>query len=132
MNPLDMSTPLDWILSYFFIIFLWFILCWPFIYCPNVLYMNFFASLGTLEEFSLEDFFPSFSFILLSSISSTSLLIPLVLHLARHWNYTIWSCLGVWSLFPFGGISYLCIYLLILKKYKKIIYLQKSKKIMYF
>ena len=91
---------------------------------------EFFPSLGTLEEFSLENFFPSFSFILLSSISSTNLLIPLILHLPRHWDYTMWSCLRVWSLFLYGGIVYLCTYLLILKKSKKDIF-QKNSKIWY-
>ena len=67
---------------------------------------KFFPSLGTLEELALEDFFPSFSFIRLSSISSTSLLISLFLHPARHWDYTMWSFLRVWSLFMSGGIIY--------------------------
>ena len=92
------------------------------------LFMTFFPSLGTLKEFSLEDFFYSFSFILLSSISSTSLLIPHVLHIARHWDYTMWSCLGFCSLFLSRGIVYPCIYLLILKNNKKIIYFKNPKK----
>ena len=93
---------------------------------------KFFLCVGTLEDFSLEDFFPSFSFILLSSISSTSLVIPLILHLTWHWDYMMWSCLGVWSLFlsKWHCIFFVYIYwsLKIIKKHDVF---QKSKKMIY-
>ena len=125
MNPLDISTPLDCILPTF-------TLCFHELSYVGLSFLvqmcftwQFFPSLGTLEESVLEDHFhllhtllayPSYPLACCSIMSSTLLDIGLN------------DVILLEKLMPILSGGILCTYLLVLKKYKKMIYLKNPKK----
>ena len=127
MKPLDMTTPLDYIFPTFTLRFhessyvgLSFLIQMCFTW-------QIFPSLGTLEELVLEDHFhllhtllayPSYPLACCSIMSSTLLDIGTA-RCDLAWEFGPWFCLR--------ALYIIFIYLLILKKSKKMIYCENSK-----